>query len=243
MSTDDTKKENDYILQSLADRDINASIKDGNVVVHPSNVSSAKTHLHKIGYGDKKVVKEEQDKISFKDFLKENEDLEEMVGYTHASLSKHVKSHGWSLARTDGGHDVYTHPKSKLNLAIPRHKGELSRPTSNKIAKQAKQHMNEGDVIETEPEQPKEYVLEDFDSKLGSHIRNLRNDGHHVTITSRGNNGKSATIVSTKDGKKRKHTLTLNGITHHDERSKDSDSGEEKRGRGRPAGSKSGASH
>jgi predicted RNA binding protein YcfA (HicA-like mRNA interferase family) len=34
----------------------------------------------------------------------------------------HLKKSGWALKRTGGGHDVYSHPKSKEHIAVPRHK-------------------------------------------------------------------------------------------------------------------------
>lgn len=59
----------DYIQQSLADKDINSSIKDGKVVVHKDNKNAAKAHLKKIGHGHVQVVSELN--VSFIDYLKE----------------------------------------------------------------------------------------------------------------------------------------------------------------------------
>jgi predicted RNA binding protein YcfA (HicA-like mRNA interferase family) len=46
----------------------------------------------------------------------------------------HLKKSGWSLARTGGGHDVYSHPKSKERIAVPRHK-QLKAPLIRGIMK------------------------------------------------------------------------------------------------------------
>ena len=46
----------------------------------------------------------------------------------------HLKKSGWSLARTGGGHDVYSHPKSKQHIAVPRHK-QLKAPLIRGIMK------------------------------------------------------------------------------------------------------------
>jgi predicted RNA binding protein YcfA (HicA-like mRNA interferase family) len=318
-----TNQEHEFIMQSLADKDINSHIKDGKVVVHKDNVAKAKSQLKKMGH-EMQVVHE-----GF-------EELEEaMVGHTTKSLSKYVKSLGWTLVRTDGGHDVYKHPKSVKNLPIPRHAGELSRPTVAKMLKRAEfregeemlsfkefitedqecqidesykkkyetapdrvkrvademarlRKMSKSDLIRTFPSrlntnhlksEPKDIIIgghletkfshkdlrahdkhffgestevvedqedlmEDLHDRLSTHIRNMRNDGHHVVITDRGSDGRSAKFVSTKGGIKRLHTITMNSIKQEriGGKDKEEESQEtEKRGRGRPAGSKSGA--
>ena len=46
----------------------------------------------------------------------------------------HLKKSGWALKRTGGGHDVYSHPKSKEHIAVPRHK-QLKAPLIRGIMK------------------------------------------------------------------------------------------------------------
>lgn len=46
----------------------------------------------------------------------------------------HLKSKGWSVARTSGGHDIYKHPKAKNIIAVPRHK-QLKAPLIKGILK------------------------------------------------------------------------------------------------------------
>src|SRR5687768_13211509 len=56
---DEASQEHEYIMQSLANKDINSHIKNGKVVVHKDNLSIAKSHLKKIGHGDMQVIHEE----------------------------------------------------------------------------------------------------------------------------------------------------------------------------------------
>ena len=46
----------------------------------------------------------------------------------------HLKSKGWAIARTSGGHDIYKHPKAKNIIAVPRHK-QLKAPLIKGILK------------------------------------------------------------------------------------------------------------
>ena len=61
---------------------------------------------------------------------KESVELDEMAGagMNTRAIHKHLTKSGWSLTRTDGGHDVYTHPKATNHIAVPRHKGDLKAP-------------------------------------------------------------------------------------------------------------------
>lgn len=70
----------------------------------------------------------------------ETEQIDEMsgAGMSTRDVHKHLKKSGWQLARTKGGHDVFTHPKSKNNIAVPRHRGDLKAPTVLGIMKAAK---------------------------------------------------------------------------------------------------------
>lgn len=66
---------------------------------------------------------------TFKQFISEKI----QVNQTARDLHKHVTSHGWTLTRQKGSHDVYTHPKSTKTLAIPRHKGDIAPGTVRQI--------------------------------------------------------------------------------------------------------------
>jgi predicted RNA binding protein YcfA (HicA-like mRNA interferase family) len=76
--------------------------------------------------------------------------LEEMAGagWSAQKLHKHLKKSGWSLSRTDGGHDVFTHPKSKKNVAVPRHKGDVKAPVVLGIMKTMKEVNESADYAE-----------------------------------------------------------------------------------------------
>ena len=68
----------------------------------------------------------------------ETEQLEEMPGANMdtRAVHKHLKKAGWSLTRSKGAHDVYTHPKSEKHIAVPRHK-QLKAPLVRGIMKDA----------------------------------------------------------------------------------------------------------
>ena len=68
-----------------------------------------------------------------------NEEVEMLDEMPESSMKTrdvhaHLKKSGWSLARTGGGHDVYSHPKSKERIAVPRHK-QLKAPLIRGIMK------------------------------------------------------------------------------------------------------------
>jgi len=60
------------------------------------------------------------------------------VNLTHKDISNHLKSHGWSIDRTHGNHDVWSHPKSQNKIAVPRHRGDLAPGTVRDILKKSK---------------------------------------------------------------------------------------------------------
>ena len=68
----------------------------------------------------------------------EVEQIEEMPGANMdtRAVHKHLRKSGWSLTRTKGSHDVYTHPKSEKHIAVPRHK-QLKAPLVRGIMKDA----------------------------------------------------------------------------------------------------------
>lgn len=50
-------------------------------------------------------------------------------------LHRELKKRGWSVTRTEGGHDVYEHPDAQHHIAVPRHT-QLKPPLVIKIFKQ-----------------------------------------------------------------------------------------------------------
>ena len=85
----------------------------------------------------------------WKTVSEEVEQLDEMPGANMdtRALHSHLKKKGWSLTRTSGSHDVFTHPKAKDHIAVPRHK-QLKAPLVKGILKQSS--VNEDFDIEDE---------------------------------------------------------------------------------------------
>lgn len=74
----------------------------------------------------------------WKSVSEEVEQLDEMPGANMdtRAVHSHLKKKGWSLSRTSGGHDVYTHPKAEHHIAVPRHR-QLKAPLVKGILKQS----------------------------------------------------------------------------------------------------------
>jgi predicted RNA binding protein YcfA (HicA-like mRNA interferase family) len=60
-----------------------------------------------------------------------------VIGRTHRDITGHLKKMGWSLAREQGDHEVYSHPKSKNRIAVPKHKGDLAPGTIRDIMRKS----------------------------------------------------------------------------------------------------------
>jgi predicted RNA binding protein YcfA (HicA-like mRNA interferase family) len=68
-----------------------------------------------------------------------NEEIEQLDEMPESAMKTrdvhaHLKSKGWAVARTSGGHDIYKHPKAKNIIAVPRHK-QLKAPLIKGILK------------------------------------------------------------------------------------------------------------
>ena len=53
------------------------------------------------------------------------------------AVHQHLKKSGWTLTRTGGGHDIYTHPSAKHSIPVPRHR-QLKAPLVLGILKASK---------------------------------------------------------------------------------------------------------
>jgi predicted RNA binding protein YcfA (HicA-like mRNA interferase family) len=75
-------------------------------------------------------------KASMRLAKEEAEQLDEMPESSMKTrdVHAHLKSKGWAIARTSGGHDIYKHPKAKNVIAVPRHK-QLKAPLIKGILK------------------------------------------------------------------------------------------------------------
>ncbi|MDR1828111.1 MAG: type II toxin-antitoxin system HicA family toxin [Methylobacteriaceae bacterium] len=51
-------------------------------------------------------------------------------------IKRRLLKEGWE-PREGANHTVFTHPKKEMNIAVPRHKGELTTGTAKDIAKKA----------------------------------------------------------------------------------------------------------
>ena len=88
----------------------------------------------------KKLAAQKQKEIE--DLRKEEtEQLDEMPESSMKTrdVHSHLKKAGWSIARTGGGHDIYSHPQAKRIIAVPRHK-QLKAPLIKGILKASKLH-------------------------------------------------------------------------------------------------------
>jgi predicted RNA binding protein YcfA (HicA-like mRNA interferase family) len=83
--------------------------------------------------------------ILFTESVKEVEDLNEQIqlldempgaNMDTRAVHKHLKKQGWSLTRSSGGHDVFTHPEAKHHIPVPRHR-QLKAPLVRGILKQS----------------------------------------------------------------------------------------------------------
>jgi len=93
----DENTEHDHILQSLANNDINADIKNGKVVVHNSNIGKAKSHIKKLGHdipviGGLNEKVEEMKSFKFSEYL--NEKTSEIIEDTIETKSGYCLKSG-----------------------------------------------------------------------------------------------------------------------------------------------------
>lgn len=90
----------------------------------------------------------------------EDQTIEEMTGagVNAKKMHKMLKDRGWSLTRSSGEHDVFTHPKSQKDIAVPKHKGDMRAPMVIKLLKIA--DLKEEDEIQ--PTKTYEDLLESF---------------------------------------------------------------------------------
>jgi predicted RNA binding protein YcfA (HicA-like mRNA interferase family)/dsDNA-binding SOS-regulon protein len=74
----------------------------------------------------------------WKTVSEEVEQLDEMPGANMdtRAVHQHLKKKGWSLSRTSGSHDVFTHPEAKHHIPVPRHR-QLKAPLVKGILKQS----------------------------------------------------------------------------------------------------------
>jgi predicted RNA binding protein YcfA (HicA-like mRNA interferase family) len=293
IAENEKQLQHDYVKQTLADHDINASIKNGKVVVHKDHVEAAKGHLDKLGYGNMSVVHEEvEEQIDERSEYDANNHLAagttasgkkmhylkrdgKRIGDGHESSDAALKA--WQGLSDRKGVKIVHEDVEELDEHVEVHwvdreykthkkvfKSDPNGPADNHYTKAKKfadsldadhkkskygtvrnvkiHRVNEGLV---EGEFDLDMIKEDLSDRLYAHVDSHRKSGKDVKVTNYGRDGRSATFISIdKDGTKRKHTVTMTGTKHEviekGEKEEPSNS-TEKRGRGRPVGSKSGA--
>jgi len=97
-----------------------------------------------------------------KESVEEDYDLEEMAGANMSTREIHayLKKLGWEHVRSSGSHDVYKHPNSPDNIAVPKHK-KIKPPTILGILKMAKKVKNKVDE-KLDPSQGAGEYVKDF---------------------------------------------------------------------------------
>jgi predicted RNA binding protein YcfA (HicA-like mRNA interferase family) len=115
--------------------------------------------------------------------------LDEMPGANMdtRAVHQHLKKSGWSLARTSGGHDIYSHPDAKHTIPVPRHR-QLKAPLVLGILKSSKLRKEEVESIE-EAEVPV--------SKIHKIIANTQSADHGVREVMR--------VLKVSEAEARKH--------------------------------------
>ena len=135
-------------LDELSKSTLGSYVKKASSSSHENSASNlASRAAYKLAKSDDSDAGEKDDRKSFMrsksigkavDRLtkEEVEQLDEMPESSMKTrdVHAHLKSKGWAVARTSGGHDIYKHPKAKNIIAVPRHK-QLKAPLIKGILK------------------------------------------------------------------------------------------------------------
>jgi len=153
--------------------------------------------------------------ILFTESVKEVEDLNEQIqlldempgaNMDTRAVHKHLKKQGWSLTRSSGGHDVFTHPEAKHHIPVPRHR-QLKAPLVRGILKQSQ--VNE-DVNKTSEKQQHTHVTTQ-DMEFSGHGKpHIVKKGSHMRYVE----GSRQMYVHLKNGKPVEKTHPILSIPH-----------------------------
>jgi predicted RNA binding protein YcfA (HicA-like mRNA interferase family) len=112
-------------------------------------------HSYNISDDKERLAKQSEIKKKYK--VESVEQLDEMPESSMKTrdVHAHLRKSGWTLKRTGGGHDVYSHPKSKEHIAVPRHK-QLKAPLIRGIMKASR--VTEETEIEEQLEKKGRFV-------------------------------------------------------------------------------------
>ena len=106
---------------------------------NPKFAGKTKEERREMALGAYYAAKQKNESV---DILEEAiQTIEEMLGANVSAkdLKKYLTTRGWELKRTTGGHDVFGHPQSATNIAVPRHKGDMSAPLAKRLMKMGDQ--------------------------------------------------------------------------------------------------------
>ncbi len=123
----------------------------------------------------------------FKQHTEEVELVDEMsgAGMKTRELHRHLKKIGWTLKRTSGSHDIFTHPSAKHHLSVPRH-SQLKAPLVKDILKASV--VSEGNELDEAKGSAADAIrnhpaVEYYGGKEDDHFINLKHgynwDGQH----------------------------------------------------------------
>jgi predicted RNA binding protein YcfA (HicA-like mRNA interferase family) len=135
--------------------DVFKSIRFAKDTIHRDKKHSSTDDEEHYSVGEKEF-QQQVDHIKKMAMQESSEFLKEMMGagMDARKIHKHLVKNGWQLRKSGsgGGHDVYTHPHSQENVAVPRHKGDMRAPivlgimkTINKANENAKKVNEEKD--------------------------------------------------------------------------------------------------
>lgn len=116
--------------------------------------------------------------------------LDEMPGANMdtRAVHKHLKKQGWSLTRSSGGHDVFTHPEAKHHIPVPRHR-QLKAPLVKGILKQSEVRKEEVEQLEEgRPSQRHPLEGHEYHRKSNAELEYIAKDAHKAAEAMKSHN-------------------------------------------------------
>lgn len=156
--------------------------------------ATAKTKLSKHTLKFRQMYGEETEILYTEDLDEQMRELDEMPGANMdtRAVHQHLKKAGWSLSRTSGGHDIYTHPEAKHSIPVPRHR-QLKAPLVLGILKSSKLRKEESKLESTDMLDESEVPV----SKINKIIANTQSAEHGVREVMR--------VLKVSEAEARKH--------------------------------------
>lgn len=115
--------------------------------------------------------------------------LDEMPGANMdtRAVHKHLKKQGWSLTRSSGGHDVFTHPEAKHHIPVPRHR-QLKAPLVRGILKQSQVREEIEQLEEGRPSQRHPLEGHEYHRKTNAELEYIAKDAHKAAEAMKSHN-------------------------------------------------------